>query len=210
MSMRKEFSWRDTCESASHNYLIPVVVDELQRSRVKKLLDVGSGNGYVANFLSSNLNIEVTGCDSSESGLTLSKSNYPAVDFYYCNLSEKQKGEPEHRIYDASISLEVIEHLFQPRNLIEYMISVTRQGGLIIISTPYHSYLKNIAIALLNGFDRHWHPENDYGHIKFFSIKTLTKILNEYNDIEIQTIHKVGRFRFFEKSMVFVIKKNEK
>ena len=53
-------------------------------------------------------------------------------------------------------------------------------GGEMIISTPYHGYLKNLALAITGKFDRHFTVLWDGGHIKFWSVKTLTKLLNEF------------------------------
>ena len=46
----------------------------------------------------------------------------------------------------------------------------------MVISTPYHGYWKNLAISILNGWDRHFEVEREGGHIKFFSKRTLTRM----------------------------------
>jgi hypothetical protein len=38
----------------------------------------------------------------------------------------------------------------------------------LIITTPYHGYLKNIALSVSVKFDHHVNPLWDGGHIKFF------------------------------------------
>lgn len=71
----------------------------------------------------------------------------------------------------------------------------------MIISTPYHGYLKNLVLSLLGQMDYHFHVLWDGGHIKFWSKKTLTKLLEEQGveDIEFRGC---GRFPFLWKSMV--------
>ena len=54
------------------------------------------------------------------------------------------------------ISLVVAEHLFYPRKLLEQSYQVVKPGGCIIFSTPYHGYLKNLAISVVNGWDKHF------------------------------------------------------
>lgn len=44
--------------------------------------------------------------------------------------------------------------------------------GDIIISTPYHGYLKNLTLSLLNKWDSHMSPLWHRGHIKLWSKKT--------------------------------------
>ena len=77
------------------------------------------------------------------------------------------------------ISLEVIEHCYDPRTFIKRVYQLLEPGGLGIISTPYHGYLKNLAIAVLGQFDAHFTALWDGGHIKFFWINTMTSLVTE-------------------------------
>jgi 2-polyprenyl-6-hydroxyphenyl methylase/3-demethylubiquinone-9 3-methyltransferase len=63
-------------------------------------------------------------------------------------------------------------------------------------------------LALLGRFDRHFTALWDGGHIKFFSVKTLKKLLNDsgFKDIKVFT---AGRFPPFSKSMIFLARKPE-
>jgi len=70
------------------------------------------------------------------------------------------------------------------------------------MTSPYYGYLKNIALALFNRFDRSFSVNWTGGHIKFFSVKTLGNLLKQegFGDIEFNF---VGRFLpFLAKSMV--------
>lgn len=51
--------------------------------------------------------------------------------------------------------------------------------GRFVCSTPYHGYLKNLAIALAGRWDKHADPLWDGGHIKLWSRRTLTRLLQE-------------------------------
>ena len=73
-------------------------------------------------------------------------------------------------------------------------------GGEMIISTPYHGYLKNLLISLLNGWDKHFTVLLDGGHIKFWSKKTLSQLLNEFG-FSIIDFKGAGRFPYLWKSM---------
>ena len=81
--------------------------------------------------------------------------------------------------FDVAIATEVIEHLVRPRNLLGFAKQLLRPGGHLIISTPYHGYLKNLFIALSNKWDSHLAPLWDGGHIKLWSRKTLSQLLRE-------------------------------
>jgi len=101
------------------------------------------------------------------------------------------------------VSTEVIEHLYQPRKLIALANEVLKDDGIIVISTPYHGYMKNLALALCNKFDQHLDPLWDGGHIKFWSRNTLSKVLEEY-DFRILNFIGAGRVYGLWKSMILV------
>jgi 2-polyprenyl-6-hydroxyphenyl methylase/3-demethylubiquinone-9 3-methyltransferase len=75
-----------------------------------------------------------------------------------------------------------------------------------MISTPYHGYFKNLALAISNKLDDHftalWHG----GHIKFWSRRTLTKLLTD-NGFRVVGFSGIGRAPFLWKSMVIVARK---
>jgi hypothetical protein len=81
--------------------------------------------------------------------------------------------------------------------------------GKLIITTPYHGYLKNIALSVSGKFDHHVNPLWDGGHIKFFSVKTLTQLLQTEG---FQTIdfYFAGRLRWLWKDMICVASKTKR
>ena len=99
------------------------------------------------------------------------------------------------------ISLEVVEHCFWPRKFASTIYDLLAPGGLAVISTPYHGYLKNLALALTNRFDAHWSPLWDGGHIKFWSENTLTALLREAQFDSVRFV-RAGRIPAFAKSMI--------
>ena len=99
------------------------------------------------------------------------------------------------------ISSDVIEHLFYPKELARFAKQCLKPNGQLIVTTPYNGYWKNLALALLNAMDRHHTVLWDGGHIKFFSVKTLSQLLNEegFNDIQFKF---AGRLPYLWKGML--------
>jgi hypothetical protein len=87
-----------------------------------------------------------------------------------------------------------------------YASGVLKPGGYLVLTTPYHGYFKNLALALLNKWDKHftvlWHG----GHIKFWSRATLTALL-EQQGYAVVGFSGVGRIPYVWKSMVVVAKR---
>jgi 2-polyprenyl-6-hydroxyphenyl methylase/3-demethylubiquinone-9 3-methyltransferase len=84
---------------------------------------------------------------------------------------------------------------------------VLKPGGLLIISTPYHGYLKNLALSIFGKWDDHHTALWDGGHIKFWSRSTLTQLL-EAGGFDVIDFRGVGRLPWLWKSMVLIARKN--
>jgi 2-polyprenyl-6-hydroxyphenyl methylase/3-demethylubiquinone-9 3-methyltransferase len=199
-----EFEWSQAGTSESHLYLTGPTVELLNRFGAKNVLDLGCGNGAFTGVLAAK-GFAMAGCDASASGLAIAQASFPGINFYQHDLAfplpESVQGQ-----YDAVVSLEVVEHLLLPRLLITNAIQALRPGGLLILSAPYHGYWKNLALALTNRFDEHWHPLRDFGHVKFFSKRTLIQLVTE-SGLEVQAFYPLGRTRLMPCSMIVAARK---
>lgn len=202
------YRWRDAELNASHGYLLPALMAALRRIRdsnpsENRIFDIGCGNGSVDHALTSD-GWDVTGVDSSYEGIAEANKKYPEIKLYpgsaYDDLASTYGQFP------IVISLEVVEHLYSPRDFAQNLFKLVVDGGYIILSTPYHGYLKNLALAITGKFDTHFTALWDHGHIKFWSIKTLTNLLHEAGFVEIHFV-RVGRISPFAKSMIAVARK---
>jgi 2-polyprenyl-3-methyl-5-hydroxy-6-metoxy-1,4-benzoquinol methylase len=187
----------------SDAYIGSIVIDLLKSRSPKRVLDVGCGNGVLARRLADN-GFDVSGVDWDPTAVNLAAERVPEGRFSACKFSEA----PPATDFDAAVSTEVIEHLFDPDELIQFASRALRPGGTFIITTPYHGYLKNFAIAIVGGWDKHFTSEMLAGHIKFFSRKTLTSVL-ERNGLVVESFKGAGRLPFLWKSMILVARKAE-
>ena len=131
-------------------------------------LDVGCGNGYLANWFAEK-GCAVVGIDPSGSGMEQARRAYPRVRFEQLVADEHLLGKLGEPAFDLVVSTEVVEHLYAPREWAQGMFHCLRPGGRLVCTTPYHGFLKNVAIALTNKYDAHHNPLWDGGHIKFWS-----------------------------------------
>lgn len=202
----ENYGWSTEEEPCSCNYIAPRITDILARLNAKRVLDIGSGNGALCARIAT-AGYEVVGVDFDKKGIELAQRTYPNIPFYNFGIHEDSacllKNERE---FDIAVSTEVIEHLFSPHLLPIYAKGCIKKGGHLIISTPYHGYLKNLAISALDKWDLHhtvlWHG----GHIKFWSRATLTKLLSE-SGFRVEEFYGVGRLPYLWKSMILVAKK---
>jgi 2-polyprenyl-6-hydroxyphenyl methylase/3-demethylubiquinone-9 3-methyltransferase len=104
------------------------------------------------------------------------------------------------------LSLEVVEHIYAPRHYARTIFDLLSGGGLAILSTPYHGYWKNLALALSGRMDEHFTALWDHGHIKFWSVRTLGELLREAGFIDVR-FERVGRVPALAKAMIAVATK---
>ena len=97
----------------------------------------------------------------------------------------------------------MVEHLYSPHELARYCYDALRPQGTLIISTPYHGYLKNVAIAVTNKWDHHHMPNLHGGHIKFWSRAELTKLLEDAG-FKVTGFAGAGRIPYLWKSMILI------
>lgn len=164
---------------------------------VRSICDLGCGNGHIAGRLAS-LGYEVTGIDASQSGIRIAQHAYPEVNFVEALINRELPG---FQPFDLVISSDVIEHLYRPSDLLEAAFALAKPGGHLLLGTPYHGYLKNLAIAVTGRMDSHFSALHDGGHIKFFSVKTLSQLLTTHS-FENLSFTYYGRAPWLWKNMI--------
>jgi len=110
------------------------VSDLLTNGPRKKLLEIGCGTGNFLSFISSKLDIDALGIDT----------HAPSVDACVrkglsakpLNLAQFIQQHPNLK-YDAICAFHCLEHVGDPKSLIESMSKTLVPGGRIFVSVPY-------------------------------------------------------------------------
>jgi 2-polyprenyl-6-hydroxyphenyl methylase/3-demethylubiquinone-9 3-methyltransferase len=201
------YKWRDAKPTCAHKYLLPELSRILRAVKASKkgadVFDLGSGNGSVAAWLTTN-GFNVVGVDPSTEGVKLANLAHPglklnvgsAYDDLACLYGQ----------FSIVVSLEVVEHVYDPRRYAACLYSLTCEGGTAVVSAPYHGYWKNLALAITGQMDKHFTALWDHGHIKFWSMSTLQVLLLEagFRCVEFR---RVGRIPPLAKSMIAIAMK---
>jgi 2-polyprenyl-3-methyl-5-hydroxy-6-metoxy-1,4-benzoquinol methylase len=150
-----------------------------------RVLDVGCGNGFLCGELLRR-GCGVVGIDLSLQGIEIARRSHPRARFELLAADAQlleTLGEPP---FDLVVSTEVVEHLYSPRKYARGCFDALKPGGRFICTTPYHGYFKNLVIALLGKWEAHANPLWDGGHIKLWSRRTLTHLLQETGFVNIR------------------------
>jgi 2-polyprenyl-6-hydroxyphenyl methylase/3-demethylubiquinone-9 3-methyltransferase len=189
-------------------YLVPVVLKILRRisaGRRLRLVDVGCGDGYGAASYAA-AGHEVQGFDASAEEIQRARQAHPDLRLEVASIYDADIVARWNGPVDGVVALEVVEHLFDPKAFFTQTHRLLNEGGRLIVSTPYHGYLKNLTLAVLGLWDRHHGVDWDGGHIKFFSWGSLSEMARKAGFRNPRFIG-VGRIPFLWKSMVLTAEK---
>jgi 2-polyprenyl-3-methyl-5-hydroxy-6-metoxy-1,4-benzoquinol methylase len=177
-----EFRWNsDTAANGESGVgLAETIIRRVtQLENVTRICDLGCGNGYITGRLAA-LGYYVVGIDASESGTNIAIKSHPEARFICSLIDESLRERQALGSFDLVLSSDAIEHFYRPGDLLAAAVSLLKADGQLLLGTPYHGYLKNVVLSLTGKMDAHFNVLDDGGHIKFFSVKTLSQLVARY------------------------------
>lgn len=124
------YGWSDAQATCAHGYLVPSVlrlVHGVGGGISLRILDLGCGNGHVTSRLAE-LGHKVIGIDASPDGIAIARSAHPGVEFSVCSLYDGALAGFAGEV-DCIVALEVVEHLFYPKELFVQSWQILSTGG---------------------------------------------------------------------------------
>lgn len=193
-------------ESAEAMSSTPYLLDAVMElagplSPTTRVLDVGCGNGYWAGEFQRR-GCTVVGVDPSASGIEMARAAFPDGRFEQLGATPDLLDQLGEEPFDVIVSTEVVEHLYDPPSYAAGCFAALRPGGRFVLSTPFHGWVKNVALAASGKLDIHYQALKVGGHIKFFSRPTLERLLIEAGFRDLHFVG-AGRIPHLWKSMLF-------
>jgi 2-polyprenyl-3-methyl-5-hydroxy-6-metoxy-1,4-benzoquinol methylase len=197
----RSYGWSSSHAPASTGYIAPAVLGRLAALRARRVIDLGCGNGSLTAEVA-RAGFSVVGVDADAEGVEIAASANPGIAFHRVGVHEDPTELlSKEGLFDVAISTEVIEHLYSPHLLPRFAARLLPAGGRLVITTPYHGYLKNLALSVAGRWDKHhtalWHG----GHIKFWSRSTLGELLRQEGFV-VEHFEGLGRAPLLWKSML--------
>jgi 2-polyprenyl-3-methyl-5-hydroxy-6-metoxy-1,4-benzoquinol methylase len=200
----ERYGWATADAPCSCPYLVPRIMSICKELSPARVCDVGCGNGALAGSLHV-AGYHVVGIEADADGIAIARSTYPSISFHRMAIEDDPASIllSEGDLFDLVVSTEVVEHLFSPHLLPIFAGKLLRPGGYLVVTTPYHGFLKNLALSITNRWDSHhtslWHG----GHIKFWSRATLTTLLVD-GGFDVVRFYGSGRVPWLWKGMIIV------
>jgi len=181
-----------------------------------KVLDIGCGSGRITKKIK-DLGLEVEGLDFSEEAVKKAVSNGIKADV--CDLDEgiiKKDNE-----FDAVWAGDIIEHVFDPINLIREINRVLKKNGVLILAIPSDvGLISRIKMLLGQSYQEQMYRRSGfYKHHTFFNLSLIKFMLGKgnfsINKIEKLLILNKKRYHVnalpsaFYNQLVIIAKKNE-
>lgn len=158
-------------EASSHG----VILRWFEQMPPGRVLDLGSSSGLLAGRVRS-LGHHVTAADMVE---------HPEVrqrvdQFVRADLDQ---GLPEEIAalgpFDVVLAADVLEHLREPRRLLEQLGGVLAEGGVLITSVPNFAHWYARIRTALGLFDYDQRGVLDRGHVRFFTRRSFRRLLRD-------------------------------
>jgi 2-polyprenyl-3-methyl-5-hydroxy-6-metoxy-1,4-benzoquinol methylase len=200
-----EYGYHDVHPTWDHSIVLTPISEALRSLPPDgSVLDIGCGNGAMLAEMRKLGPWRFFGVEGSESGVEMARKQ--GFDTRLADSSRDLLTVFATERFDLIVCVEVIEHVYNPRGLLRQAHALLRPNGRLLLTTPYHGYLKNLLIAASGKCDSHYGPLWDGGHIKFWSRKTLSTALDETGFTNVR-FHGAGRVPYLWKSMVMTARR---
>lgn len=174
-----------------HAHVTRPIVQRLNQAEAHTVLDLGCGDGWFTDALD-RCGFEALGVDRDGGRLAIARQRYPHMRFQQIDATVPLEAGLRQR-FDAVVAIDVVDHVASPRKLIAAASQALRPGGVLVVTSPYYGYAKNIALALTGRFDERWDPLLEDGRLRFFSRATLTSLVAEFQleDLRFETVGRI-------------------
>lgn len=144
-----------------------------------KILDVGCGGGLISMPLAQ-MGADVTAIDANESNIKAAgdyaKDN--KIDIQLQHITAEELLPKANQSFDVVVSLEVIEHVANPKDFIQNLTKLVKPGGMVVISTINRTLKSYVFAIVMAEYVLGWVPKKTHDHSKFIKPSELNKMIN--------------------------------
>lgn len=166
-----------------------------------RVLDFGCGKGDITKAIASvNPSLQITGVDVSEVAVQTARKT-SSGKFY--TIKEGEKLPFKNNSFDFVTAFDVLVCVYDTELIFKELSRVLKPKGVLVITEPCYSLLKNIIIAFV-GFEQVFNPRGPV--IRFYTKKSLIREIRAVG-LSPLTFGYFGRFYPFPRGMYVICKK---
>ena len=152
----------------------------------KKVLDIGCGGGILSEELSK-MGAKVTGIDSSKKSINIAKKHAKEqdLDIEYINGSILDVSDLGN--FDCVVCFEMIEHIHDPKKLIEKIGTISQKKSHLFMSTINRNLKSFVFAKIFAEYILNVVPRGTHQYAKFITPYELNNML-EQHDFKINSI----------------------
>jgi SAM-dependent methyltransferase len=144
------------------------------------VLDVGSACGDFGMLLHKQKDCDVHGMEFSNASIEIAKKThaYSAIHRVDLNNFDERSFEDYYGHFDCIALLDVLEHVLNPRQVLQRLNCLLKEGGFFVISLPNTAF-GDIKLQLLT--DNFAYTETgilDETHVRFFTFRSIADLLS--------------------------------
>lgn len=152
----------------------------------KQVMEVGAGPGSITKLLTSVSNCRVTALEIDSEAIK--KLELICESVYQVDLNDKFWPEAVNidTRFDVVVAADVLEHVYEPLNVLKDMKCFLNDDGYMVISIPHVGHSVIHACLLEEDFEYSNFGLLDRTHIRFFGIRNIQKL---FEDAGLKIVH---------------------
>lgn len=144
-----------------------------------RVLEIGAGPGSITRHLADTLKCSVVALEVDPSAIEILRGW--VSDVYAADLNDANWADPireKEGLFDYVVAADVLEHVYNPWQVLAAAKSLLKPGGGVILSLPHVGHAA-VAACLLDEDFEYW-PWGllDRTHIRFFGVKNVQALIN--------------------------------
>jgi 2-polyprenyl-3-methyl-5-hydroxy-6-metoxy-1,4-benzoquinol methylase len=160
---------------------------------VKRVLEVGCGNGSFAAYLKSQRSVQVVAIEAYPAAAEAAR---PRVDELICASIEEAAPQLAGAHFDCVVFNDVLEHLVDPWAALRQVRPLLNDGGHVVASIPNMRYFPVLKELILRS---QWEYQQqgvlDRTHLRFFTNSSMRQLFTS-TGFEVQTLEGINGVQF--------------
>lgn len=153
-----------------------IILSQIEESKV--VLEVGSSSGYLTKVLTENNSI-VDIIEVEKEPFENAKKY--ARNAYFGSIENVKVQDQIKEKYDVIICADVLEHLVNPGDVLDFLRTTLKKDGIILVSIPNVAYW-GMRVHLMFSGDFSYHDSGlmDRTHLRFYSLNNFKDLLKSH------------------------------